>query len=329
MNPENTWSKLKYEDNSNKELNSQKLEKNDLNNKNNNVLPNLVWDEWNNKEANKFLEQYPQIREETDWINDNWDIEFESLEYQSIQERTNFKNNDIHKTLPNANGITVRENWFFSNDGIANIWESTKLDNLIYAWQRLSIQEKWWERRNVGRWIDINSKWEYTYVYLDTKEPVVLNNWAQILQFDESNMYNINQNEKTEGFKWPILSERATKSARWVTECSKTARLNLEKLWCPSPIKRWNAKDAFNQYSQTPDKIFPPKDESAKLMDLYFDASPKFRQYWHRAVWVKISWEWHVLDPYYTKTRNPVPANQYMSLMNSLGRWFWWGFNVG
>jgi|GEM_PF-4659126 hypothetical protein len=45
MNPENTWSKLKYEDNSNKELNSQKLEKNDLNNKNNNVLPNLVWDE--------------------------------------------------------------------------------------------------------------------------------------------------------------------------------------------------------------------------------------------------------------------------------------------
>jgi len=34
MNPENTWSKLKYEDNSNKELNSQKLEKNDLNNKN-------------------------------------------------------------------------------------------------------------------------------------------------------------------------------------------------------------------------------------------------------------------------------------------------------
>ncbi len=329
MNPENTWSKLKYEDNSNKELNSQKLEKNDLNNKNNNVLPNLVWDEWNNKEANKFLEQYPQIREETDWINDNWDIEFESLGYQSIQERTNFKNNDIHKTLPNANGITVRENWFFSNDGIANIWESTKLDNLIYAWQRLSVQEKWWERRNVGRWIDINSKWEYTYVYLDTKEPVVLNNWAQILQFDESNMYNINQNEKTEGFKWPILSERATKSARWVTECSKTARLNLEKLWCPSPIKRWNAKDAFNQYSQTPDKIFPPKDESAKLMDLYFDASPKFRQYWHRAVWVKISWEWHVLDPYYTKTRNPVPANQYMSLMNSLGRWFWWGFNVG
>ena len=181
MNPENTWSKLKYEDNSNKELNSQKLEKNDLNNKNNNVLPNLVWDEWNNKEANKFLEQYPQIREETDWINDNWDIEFESLGYQSIQERTNFKNNDIHKTLPNANGITVRENWFFSNDGIANIWESTKLDNLIYAWQRLSVQEKWWERRNVGRWIDINSKWEYTYVYLDTKEPVVLNNWAQIL----------------------------------------------------------------------------------------------------------------------------------------------------
>ncbi|MBF0913691.1 hypothetical protein HXK64_01885 [Candidatus Gracilibacteria bacterium] len=329
MNPENTWSKLKYEDNSNKELNSQKLEKNDLNNKNNNVLPNLAWDEGNNKEANKFLEQYPQIREETDGINDSGDIEFESLEYQSIQERTNFKNNDIHKTLPNANGITVRENGFFSNDGIANIGESTKLDNLIYAGQRLSIQEKGGERRNVGRGIDINSKGEYTYVYLDTKEPVVLNNGAQILQFDESNMYNINQNEKTEGFKGPILSERATKSARGVTECSKTARLNLEKLGCPSPIKRGNAKDAFNQYSQTPDKIFPPKDESAKLMDLYFDASPKFRQYGHRAVGVKISGEWHVLDPYYTKTRNPVPANQYMSLMSSLGRGFWGGFSVG
>lgn len=71
---------------------------------------------------------------------------------------------------------------------------------------------------------------------------------------------------------------------------------------------------------------FPPKDPNATLVDLYCDASPKNRQYWHRSVWVKINWDWYVLDPYYGwGSRAPMPAQKYINMMQGKWRKFWWG----
>ena len=124
-------------------------------------------------------------------------------------------------------------------------------------------------------------------------------------------------------FKAPVKSCPAEKIWK-MTYCSRTARKNLERLWIKNPVQWASARDSFNSYWKNPEQ-FPPTDPNATVFDLYCDASPKNRKYWHRSVWVKIDWDWFVLDPYYNKwNTSPIPADQYISMMVWKWRKIWW-----
>jgi len=128
-----------------------------------------------------------------------------------------------------------------------------------------------------------------------------------------------------------IVSNPVERSSKGTTLCSKTARLNLIDLWVNSPNRWGSAKSSFQQYNRDEISWFPPSDTTAVVADLYLDASPWNRQYWHRAACFKQDWEWFVLDPYYkipwyeNSRTSPIPADAYLNHMqNRLGRNIWW-----
>lgn len=138
--------------------------------------------------------------------------------------------------------------------------------------------------------------------------------------------------EFSERYEGNIISYPVERSASGTTLCSRTARLNLWRLWVPSPNGWPSARAAFEAYGGTPDTNFPtsPAAANATRADIYLDASPRNRQYGHRAAAFKENGNWFVLDPYYNipphgNTRQPIPVADYMNhMMGAHGRRFWW-----
>jgi hypothetical protein len=126
-----------------------------------------------------------------------------------------------------------------------------------------------------------------------------------------------------------ITSRPIERSESGTTLCSKTAALNLKNLWLNVP-REASAKTSFEKYKDT-DIItnIPPTDNNIEVLDLFLDASPKNKKYWHRVACVKLEWLWCVLDPYYAmpgiwNTRSPIPLDMYMSVMKWKWREIWW-----
>lgn len=271
-------------------------------------LPN--WSDWS------FDDRWNKIIE-------SWEIEYFKILDESKKLRSNLIEN---LNLPNINWITLKKQENVSSNGTLNWVKKVRLDELIHWWQKLSITKKNWNKINIVWWK--SNKWEQTYLIEWTNKRVTINDWDKIQPYDKKiNDINNDFFEKTDWFKPPIVSAPTYKNERWITLCSKTARENLTNLWCKD-IKQWSsAKKSFEQYWKKAE-TFPPKNNWAKIFDLYMDASPKNREYWHRAIWVKIDGEWKVLDPYYNWTRNPVSAESYLAKMRWKWRKIWGWFSV-
>ena len=130
-----------------------------------------------------------------------------------------------------------------------------------------------------------------------------------------------------------IHSAPVERSASWTTLCSRTARRNLEMLGLTEIHQGSSARDSFNMYPTERIATFPPAaDSTAKVADIYLDASSENAQYGHRAAAFKQWNQWFVLDPYYgdnivgeANRNNPIPAERYMDYMqHTQWRRFWW-----
>lgn len=264
------------------------------------------------------------------WINENAELEVSETIQETTLSLTSLLN-EVSYNFENINWVTKRfwkencidDNWVF-------MWvNSLKLEEIIHSGQKLSIFDKNWKQRNVIWWK--SKSWEVTYIYDWTKTAVKIFDWMRIWSYSE-NVYKTNILETKANQLWftrPILSAPTYKNPKtWVTLCSRTARENLQKLWIKFPVQWATARDSFRLYWKQAEK-FPPKYSSKSVADLYLDASSANKEYWHRAIWVKINGEWFVLDPYYTKTRNPVPANEYLTTMKwRYNRKIWWCFTL-
>lgn len=293
-------------------------------NQNNYLVPKNEKAPTLNDDKLNFLRNNPQTSEQIISVEEKWELEFLDTIVDTQQELNSLKdtldlnlNKIIWLTLKNWQNNFVSNEWI-----ITNINKNIKLEDILVLWQKFSIYDpNTDETRNVITWEW--EDWKMTYIFEWTNQKVEIANSMVLKMYDK----NINYTENLEWVDWykpPVLSAPSYKSSRWITLCSRTARENLSKLWISNP-KQWaSAKDSFNMYSWEP-VDFPPKDPNAKLVDLYCDASPKNKIYWHRSVWVKINWEWFVLDPYYWwGSRNPMPAEKYVSMMQWKWRNFWW-----
>jgi len=126
-------------------------------------------------------------------------------------------------------------------------------------------------------------------------------------------------------------SEPAEKSASWVTLCSKTARLNLSKMWVEKPFQGASARASYQMYGKGWDTGFPQWAEWKKVADVYLDASPKNAKYGHRVAAFEDGGSWFILDPYYkipgheSDRQGPIPAESYLNHMcGTKWRKFWW-----
>lgn len=313
---ENNWGNVKFEQN---KINNESNKK------------DYVFE--TTKQNADFLRQNESSRDSMIAIDEKWWNEFEELQYSTKVELVKLQEG---LNLIRFQWVSIRKRENVNNYWVLKNVKKLRLDEVLHMWQSLSIVDKNWQKTNVVWWVDKN--WNYTYIKEWTKDRIVIFDWMKIWAYDNNiiktsferhdNKTNENWNEWFK-LKPKILSAPTYKNPKtWVTQCSRTARENLAKLWAKK-ITRWgSAKDSFEEHGWTPEK-FPPNDESATLVDLYLDASPKNRKYWHRAVWVKIEWNWHVLDPYYNWTREPVPAEKYLAKMQwQKGRKIWWGYVV-
>lgn len=121
-----------------------------------------------------------------------------------------------------------------------------------------------------------------------------------------------------------------TNPETWTTLCSRTARLNLWRMWVPNAAWWRSAREAFNSYWWWADRSFPSVNSDAQVADIYLDASPRNAQYGHRAAAFRDGWQWFVLDPYFripwqSDRRAAIPAETYLNHMcGTLWRNFWW-----
>ncbi|MCH2188351.1 hypothetical protein MK079_00800 [Candidatus Gracilibacteria bacterium] len=130
-----------------------------------------------------------------------------------------------------------------------------------------------------------------------------------------------------------FTSFHAERSRNGTTLCSRTARLNLqEKLGIQDAAHGSSAKESFGaikgkeNFSENLQDLFSRTD--INVIDLYCDASPKNREYGHRAVAVREGGNWKIYDPYYKVANgiNGVDAQEYITHMQQQkGRTFWGG----
>lgn len=125
-------------------------------------------------------------------------------------------------------------------------------------------------------------------------------------------------------------SEPAERSSTWVTLCSKTARLNLEKMGVENPLRWSSARESYNMYGRQWDTWFPQWSSDKRVADVYIDASPRNAQYGHRVAAFQDNGQWYILDPYYripwheSDRQAPIPAESYLNHMcGTKGRKFW------
>jgi len=107
-----------------------------------------------------------------------------------------------------------------------------------------------------------------------------------------------------------------------VTQCSRTARENLQRLGIRNVHRGSSARASFEMYpSERVDRGFPSSNSDAKVADVYIDASPKNRQYGHRVTAINNGGQWFIFDPYYripgyeNNRRGPIPAEAYLNHM--------------
>lgn len=121
--------------------------------------------------------------------------------------------------------------------------------------------------------------------------------------------------------------DKKTGSNKKMTYCSKTAQENERFFWLNLPD--WNAREWVEKLPIDNRFIKTVKAEMGQTIDLtqyysnswnFVDLSVKsdtrnWQKYWHRAVAFleQNSWQWYVLDPYYSwgKWTNPQPLSEY------------------
>lgn len=246
--------------------------------------------------------------------------------------------------------IDKLELWWYDKEDTKRMSELLKNEKYVslelerYATQisRVLDGEKWadtqWDKYDIQLAAKIMSELnpsdftqqlkEYWYTQEDIE-----NAWVHQTLEDYSTKMLPFSREQLASVPGAITSNKAERDSSGTTLCSKTARLNLQKLWLYN-VPHWSsAKQSFDQYESQdiiPPKDLPPlKDSSIAVLDLYLDASPKNRLYWHRVACVKLGWSWAVLDPYYPipniwRTTRPIPFEKYMDFMNQRGQRLWW-----
>lgn len=129
-------------------------------------------------------------------------------------------------------------------------------------------------------------------------------------------------------FSWIKSAPTYKSSSTWTTLCSKTAQENGNNFWLKLPD--WNAKLGVEKDPIDSRFIETKKAENGSMVDLneysktnkwnFADLSVKsdttnWKKYGHRAVAFleKTSWQWYVLDPYYSggKKRRPQLLSEY------------------
>lgn len=122
------------------------------------------------------------------------------------------------------------------------------------------------------------------------------------------------------------LSSPIEISDSWTTLCSKTARLNLEKLWIE--VHQWaSAFDSMRMYDEQELSSIQHIPADANVIDIFSAAlNPNNHSYWHRSAAYKMNWEWFVLDPYtrfpsrvwwtHEQRRKPIPLAEFMQIRN-------------
>lgn len=160
------------------------------------------------------------------------------------------------------------------------------------------------------------------------------NYWYEIenvSQYEKENPDNIKYNFwKVNTYIPSEYSSPVERSESWTTLCSKTARLNLSRLWVEWDINRWtSAKESFGMYNWDISQFPPIEDTWAVVADFYLDASAKNAEYGHRVAAFKDGGQWYILDPYYNivkwvDNRKPISAEIYISVMSAKWRNMWW-----
>jgi len=156
-----------------------------------------------------------------------------------------------------------------------------------------------------------------------------INEYKQNVKYHEVNFAK----EYWNNLPWEFVSHPAEKSVHWTTLCSKTARLNLYRLWVPyTAVAKWtSALKAFNSlWGSIQKSNFTNLEwQDWDIADIYCEASSeKNKEYGHRLAGQKIDGKWFVLDPYLPilgyKTTQLIPLEAYTSYQHNRGRKMWW-----
>ena len=157
-------------------------------------------------------------------------------------------------------------------------------------------------------------------------------------------IYYIDQENDTENeiiwrIDWPyptffkdfknIKSSGVKRSETWTTQCSKTVQTDANNIfWLKLP--GWDARKAVEETPPDNERfVRTVKAEHGRMVDLskysenlcnFADLSvesdtPNWKDYWHRAIAFQenITWDWYILDPYYSwgKWTKPQLLSEY------------------
>jgi len=109
------------------------------------------------------------------------------------------------------------------------------------------------------------------------------------------------------------------RSESGTTLCSKTAWLNLQKLWVTGHPRLGSANKSMEAYGSNISTTYPPSGwQDALVWDFYLGwkwGSENFQKYGHRVAGFQKDGQWYILDPYYkinwVNTRQPIAIEDY------------------
>ena len=251
-------------------------------------------------------------------VEELWVEKFKKLEHNFIK-KTHFdvQLSKINSILPNA--------WKFS----------LSTQNVIWS---VSVQH--WPNTNLIT--DVISKWDYKPWDLNSEKKLIEEIYN--VRRDKYSKYTSRYNTEEAIAKWQLwanirpknyvekwdnnwswYSSWIERSSTWTTLCSKTARLNLSRLWIKNPAHWSSAKKSFESLSWKESLAVVLWNSKYTVADIYLDASENNKEYWHRAVARKEWDKWYIYDPYYNISwRDWVEANTYIKHMEEV-KWrrFW------
>lgn len=157
---------------------------------------------------------------------------------------------------------------------------------------------------------------------------------------EEITAYTAQNPEKVEQYNLSTLNDftpaeysyPVERSESGTTLCSRTAYLNLQRLWVSGHPRLWSANASMEAYGSSASTEFPPSGWSGqKVWDFFLGWhgwSENFQKYGHRVAGFQKDGQWYILDPYYkingSNTRQPIPIELYRQTMQAQGKDFKW-----